>query len=210
MNNWSFLVHSTGYGEDIWLPIFDFINKKELRPVPKDIAKKEGIEWKRKVYTTYLYSDFPYNDDIKGINWSWKIGVFKFIIDTEALNELQFKGCSPVQGGCTREVLAKNISDLSRLQENIEFFYNDRIKDPIFSSTAYNYSHEIVFDKIPLKFILGVGVYDKELMDPLIKMFKIEKIKLPVAILFTRAKDGVSAYKQNIKIFKKWKQMKSN
>ncbi len=205
MSHWSFLVHSTGYGEDPWLPILDFVLHKELRPVPKVLAKKEGIDWKRKVYTTYLYSDFPFNDQIKGHNWSWRLGAFKFIIDTKALKALPFKGCSPVQGGCTKNVLARNVSDLDRLKEAIEVYYDDNIKTPGFASNAYNHSHEIVLDAIPLKFILGVGVYDKDLVNPLAEVFQAANIKLPVEVLASRAKNGVSGYRQNINVFKKWK-----
>jgi len=203
MTPWSFLVHSTGYGKDPWLPILDFIQHKELRPIPKDLAKKEGIAWKRKVYTTYLYSDFPY--PLKTKDASWPLGIFKFVIDTKALEVLPFKGCSPVQGGCERDTLVRQSSEMDHLKEAIEEYYLDRIKH---EQTAYNHSHEIVFKTIPMKFILGIGVYDKDLLQPLAEVFEAANINLPVTLLASRAKDGVSGFEQNINVFKKWKRMK--
>ena len=208
MSNWSFLVHSTGYGDDPWLSILDFVQHKELRPIPKDLAEKEGIHWKRKVYTTYLYSDFPYK--LKPNDWSWPLGIFKFVIDAKALELLPFKACSPVQGGCEKDSLARHSDELDNLKEAIEEYYKDRVKNksPILKLTAYNHSHEIVFKTIPFKFILGVGVYDKDLLDPLEEVFEAANINLPVTLLASRGKDGVSAFKQNIDAFKKWKRMK--
>lgn len=178
----------TGYGENKWSPIVDLIQRRAIRPSPKSTE----IDWPRKVYTTYLYSTFPYH--LKAKEWHWSSGAFMFVVKPSALRDLKFKGSS--LKAINKDILVRDWKDLPDLEKMIEENYAWSNKGG--KHDTYYHTHEVVFQEIPIKYIIGVGCLDKLDVELLEELFKGFGVKIPVFRIITKGKDG---YQKQMEVF---------
>jgi hypothetical protein len=152
------------------------------------------------IYTQYIYSEIPLTPSqywsYGQINSSFNRSSVVFIIDIKAIRDLPFYACQHVlYGSCLyykdNVILhgsgnLKTKPNLSKLRKFIELQIKYLIDNPIKGNKnrEYQYSHEILFESIPVSYIKAIaGHFTSEQKKNYMELFKKHKLDIKLVPL---------------------------
>lgn len=181
LNKWNYITHSTSV-----INLENIFKMGFLDSFEKD---NDTEEYKiKKVFTQYMFSDLIYNGDY----WYYYYNKYTCILifSIKLLKLENYIVCPKTDFGRCALPQNKNTQINLGLKKNINILKNfindeiltDRLMNPKCEKDFYRYrfSHEILFDKIDLKYLIGIivnGDENYEIVNNLCKKYKL-KIKI--------------------------------
>ena len=164
-----YLIHSTSWN----IPKLRSIKKDQLlKPLPLSEQEEHySHPIAPYVYSFYLFSDLDYHPRYKA-NLTYGLSDLTFIIDPSILKDRPFFVCNSTSyGSCvydTESLIIKGKGSLSRMPslQTLEQHINNRMRKER-QNKQYNgvqdfiMSHEVLIDKVPLKYVKAILVNDK-------------------------------------------------
>lgn len=146
------------------------------------IETNEGFGKYPAIYFTYVFQDLIYF----GNNWAYGLkGKRRCIIcvNTKILKDLPSYICNSLNYGKCHDDPEQRIKNLSELKNHINstILKMRDYKNMIDDKESFNRHHEILIDKVPIKYITGILVH-KDFLIYVTKLVKKYKLKIKVGI----------------------------
>lgn len=182
---WDILEHTTSVFslESIFKDKVMKSSVETLQKYKTFLETHEGIGKYPAVYFSYVFQDLIYF----GNDWAYGLkGKRRCIIcvNTEILKNLPFNICNSLNYGKCHDNLEERIENLYELKNHINttiLNMRDYKVNKIDDKESFNRHHEILIDKVPIKYITGILVH-KDFLIYVKKLINKYKLKIKVGV----------------------------